>query len=414
MNMRQTEFFTKTLKEAPKDEKSINAKLLIRAGFIDKLSAGVYTYLPLGLRVHNKIENIIRKKMNAIGGQEVLMPVLHPKEIWEVSDRWKVKEMFKLKARGDKEYGLGWTHEEVLINLVKKMASSYKDFPFYVYQIQTKFRDEPRAKSGILRGKEFDMKDLYSFHTSEKDLDKYYVKVKESYFEILEKLGIRDETYLTLASGGTFSKFSHEFQTVTPAGEDIIYICQGCNLAINKEVKKDYPLCPHCQKKNFKEEKAIEVGNIFKLGTKYTKPFNFEFIDKNGKKKLVVMGCYGLGLSRLIGTIAEVYHDDKGLIWPDKVAPFQVHLIEIKGSAKVKATAEKIYNNLKKANWDVLYDDREDKRAGEKFADADLIGIPWRVVISEKTLEKDSIEIKRRSGKEPKIVKMNTLPQCLE
>ena len=295
--MRQSQLFTKTIREASKDEKSLNAQLLLRAGFIDKLSSGVYTFLPLGFRVLEKIEKIISQEIESINGQRILMPTLVSKKNWQQTGRWKAfEELYKVKGKGGQEYGLGSTHEEVIVPVVQKYVSSYKNLPCYVYQIQTKFRDEIRVKSGILRTREFDMKDLYSFHKDEKDLDKYYEKVKKTYFDILKRMGLKDKTYLTLASGGTFSKFSHEFQTITPAGEDIVHICQNCGLAVNEEIKKDHSKCFQCGRREFKKEKVIEVGNIFKLGTKYTKPFNFQFTDKDGSKKLVVMGCYGIGL----------------------------------------------------------------------------------------------------------------------
>ena len=422
--MRQSQLFTKTLREAPKDEKSISVQFLIRAGFIDKLSAGVYTFLPLGFRVLEKIEKIISEEIEEIDGKRILMPVLIPKENWHRTGRWKsFKELFKIKGKSDQEYGLGSTHEEVVVPLVQKYVSSYKDLPCYVYQIQAKFRDEIRAKSGILRTREFHMKDLYSFHRDEKDLDGYYEKVKKLYFKILRRVGLENKTYLTLASGSTFSKFSHEFQTITSAGEDIIYICQNCGLAINQEIKKDYSKCPDCGKSKFKKEKAIEVGNIFKLGTRYTEPFDFKFIDKNSTKRLVIMGCYGIGLSRLMGTIVEIYNDKNGIIWPKEVAPFDIHLISLSDTTRsVLAASEKIYKNLSAfakgfggqgKGIEVLYDDRQNKSAGEKFADADLIGIPIRIVISERTLKTNSVEIKERRKKEAKLVKIDRLPQFL-
>ncbi len=410
--MRQSLIFSKTLKQAPKDEQSRNAQLLTRAGFVDKLSAGIYSFLPFGLRVCKKIEDIVRQEMNEIGAREILMPALQPKHIWDVTERWQKfagKEMFKLKNQANKDFTLGWTHEEVVTPLIKKFASSYKDFPVFVYQIQDKFRDELRAKSGILRTREFRMKDLYSFHTSENDLDKYYEKVKKAYFRIFKKIGIDKQTYLCLASGGSFSKYSHEFQTITSAGEDVIYICENCGMAINKEIKKEHLKCPECGKTKFRQEKAIETGNIFKLGTNYTKPFDFEFIDENGKKQLAIMGCYGLGITRTIGAVVEVFNDEKGIIWPENIAPYEIHLIQIEDDEKVKKIAEKIYNDLQKQGKEVLYDDRRNKRPGEKFADADLIGIPLRVVVSKRTIEKDSVEIKYRNKDKVELVKIGEL-----
>ncbi len=408
--MRQSELLTKTLRKSPKDEKSISAQLLIRAGFIDKLSSGVYTLLPFGFRVLRNIQDIIAQEIENIGGQRVLMPVLVPKKNWEQTGRWETfEELYKLKGKANQKYALGSTHEEVVVPLVQKYVSSYKDLPCFVYQIQTKFRDELRAKSGILRTREFDMKDLYSFHRNEEDLDGYYEKVKKTYFKILDRIDLKDKTYLTLASGGTFSKFSHEFQTLTSAGEDIIHICQNCGLAVNEEIKKDYPKCPNCGKNKFSKEKAIEVGNIFRLGQKYTQPFNFQFTDKDGFKKTVVMGCYGIGPTRLMGTVAEIYHDDKGIIWPKEVAPFDIHLIQIGNNQKIKRESQRIYRELKERGKEVLFDEREDRTPGEKFADADLIGMPVRILISQKTLEKNSVEFKERDKKQIKLVKINNL-----
>ncbi|MCX6759493.1 MAG: His/Gly/Thr/Pro-type tRNA ligase C-terminal domain-containing protein [Candidatus Nealsonbacteria bacterium] len=411
--MRQSQLFTKTIKETPREEISVNAQLLIRAGFIDKLMAGIYSYLPLGFRVFKKIENIIREEMNRIGGQEVLMPALHPKNLWEKTDRWQYPEMFKLKNREGKDYSLGWTHEEIITPLVQKFVKSYKDLPVFVYQIQDKFRDELRAKSGLLRGVEFIMKDLYSFHKDENDLDEYYEKVKRAYFKIFQRCGIKKQTFLTLASGGAFSDYSHEFQTITPAGEDIIYLCQKCKIAINKEIiEKTKYQCPNCKNKELKIHKAIEVGNIFQLGDRFTRVFDFQFRDRDDKEKYPVMGCYGIGPGRLIGAIVEVSHDEKGIIWPKEVAPFQIHLIKIENNKKLEKTAEKIYKDLQQNNIEVLYDDR-DKSPGEEFAEADLIGIPYRIVISERTLKNNCVEIKERSRKKASLIKMNRLLQFL-
>ena len=407
--MRQSQVFSKTLKEAPKDEKSINAKLLIRAGFVDKLMAGVYSYLPFGLRVLKKIENIIREEMNRIGGQEALFPALHPKENWQITGRWQYPEMFKIKNRTGREFGLGWTHEEVITPLVKKFVKSYKDLPLAIYQIQDKFRDELRAKSGLLRGVEFIMKDLYSFHKDEKDLDRYYEKVKKSYFQILKRCDLEKKTFLTLASGGTFSKYSHEFQTATPYGEDEIFACSKCRVAVNKGIIREHSFCPQCRSKKLEPRRAIEVGNIFKLQYRYTKAFGFNLKDKQGEEKSILMGCYGIGLSRLIGAIVEVHHDEKGICWPKEVSPFQVHLIQLGDTSKIKRVAEKIYRYLQNSGIEVLYDDREEKTAGEKFVDADLIGIPLRIVISEKTLKQDQLELKKRSQKETKLIKTKLL-----
>jgi prolyl-tRNA synthetase len=400
--MKQSDLFIKTIKENPKDEKSLNAQLLVRGGFVDKLGAGIYSILPLGLRVVNKIEKIVREEIEKIGAQEVLMPALHPKENWEKTGRWDVEEMYKIK---DENLGLGWTHEEIITSLAKKHILSSKDLPKYVYQIQNKFRNEPRAKSGVLRGKEFIMKDLYSFHSSEEDLDRYYEKVKVAYRNIYERCGIGEKTYLTLAGGGTFSKYSHEFQTVTDAGEDVIYIDNEKNKeATNIEVYEG-------KKDESKEVKAIEVGNIFKLGTKYSQAFDLK--DENGN--LIIMGCYGIGITRLMGSIVEVFNDEKGIIWPKSVSPFLVHLICLDGgNEEIKGKAEEIYSILQNSNVEVLYDNRDDKTAGEKLNDCDLMGIPLRVVISSKTLKEDSVEIKKRSEEKTELVKIKDLIDFLK
>lgn len=412
--MRQSQLFTKTTKEALKDEKSTNSQLLIRAGFIDKLMSGVYSFLPLGFLVLKKIENIIREEMVDIGGQEVFLPALHPKENWFQTNRWQHQEMFKLKSRSGKDYSLGWTHEEIITPLVQKFVKSYKDLPVFVFQIQDKFRDELRVKSGLLRTVEFLMKDLYSFHKDEKDLDWYYEKVKRTYFKIFERCGLKKQTFLTLASGGTFSQYSHEFQTITSFGEDTIYLCEKCKLAINKEIIAEGKYqCPKCKNKDLEIKKAIEVGNIFKLKDKFSQPFNFTFVDKNGKKKPILMGCYGIGLGRLTGAIVEVYHDERGIIWPKEVAPYQIHLIQIENTKKVKKAAEKLYKDFQKNKIEVLYDNRIDKSAGEKLVEADLIGIPVRIVVSEKTLKKGCVEIKKRKEKKIKLVKIKQLSKFL-
>ncbi len=415
--MLQSKLFYKTLKEKSAEAESVSHDLLVRGGFVDQLMAGVYTFLPLGFKVLQKIEQIIRKNMEQTpaNGQEVLMPVLQPKENWQKTGRWdKFDVLFRLEGNGDKEYALGPTHEEVVVPLAKKIVFSYRDLPFSVFQIQTKFRDELRVKSGLLRTREFLMKDLYSFHSTEADLDKYYDKMAKVYFNIFKECGIGKNTYQTLASGGTFSKYSDEFQTLTEAGEDIIYICQKCKTAVNKEIKEENPACPNCGSDNFQEKKAVEVGNIFKLGTKYSLPFDLKFRDKDGKEKPVIMGCYGIGLPRVMAAIVEISYDDKGIIWPKAVAPFLAHLIQIENSAKVRKIAEKIYKDLQKNNVEVLYDDRQDKSAGEKFAEADLLGIPFRIVVSEKTLAKNSVEVKERGKNSVKLVKLKQLSKFLK
>lgn len=423
--MLQSKLFYKTTKEKSAGIEAVSHDLLTRAGYVDQLMAGVYTFLPLGFRVLKKIENIIRKNMEAVGGQEILMPALNPKENWQKTGRWESLDiLFKLKGVGDKEYALAPTHEEVVSPLAKKVILSYKDLPMYVFHIQNKFRNELRAKSGILRTREFIMKDLYSFHATKEDLDIYYSKIAKIYFKIFQECSIGKLTYQTLASGGSFSKYSDEFQTITDAGEDIIYICKKCKFAINKELEHKGE-CPNCKKADYEEKKAVEVGNIFKMGTKYSLPFDLKHRNKDGKECDVLMGCYGIGLGRLMGAIVEVNHDEKGIVWPKEVAPFLVHLIPIEKSDKVKRVTEKIYKDLsrpatgrgrgsstksgQKKNIEVLYDDRQDKSVGEKFSDADLIGIPYRVVVSEKTLKTNSVEIKERNKKHVKLVGLNKI-----
>ena len=403
----QSKLLPKTRKEAPKDEVSLNARLLIRAGFIDKLMAGVYTLLPLGLRVMKKIENVIRSEMESAGGQELLMPALQPKENWQKTGRWETLDsLFRFTSHYSKlDFALGPTHEEVISPLVKKFNLSYRDLPVYLFQFQTKFRDEKRAKSGILRSREFLMKDFYSFHSDEKDAESYYEKMKGHYENIFNKCGIGEKTYLTFASGGSFSKYSHEYQTITDAGEDIIYVCDKCKVAINKEIIGEQAICPQCGNKDLKENKSIEVGNIFSLKTKFSEPFDLKFTDENGQEKLMLMGCYGIGLGRLMGAIVETSNDANGIIWPEAVAPYKVHLIDLKGKeGKSSPLAKNLYDKMTKKGIEVLFDDRDDLRAGEKFADADLLGIPYRIIVSEKTAEHNSAEIKKRGETKSEIL----------
>lgn len=555
-SMRYSLLFGKTRMSAPSDADSANARFLIQGGFIEREAAGIYNYLPLGFRVLQKINNIIREEMDAVGGQEIFMPILHPKENWIKTGRDETMDpiLYRTKGAGDHDFILGPSHEEIVTPLVKKFVKSYKDFPLAVYQIQAKFRNEPRAKAGILRGREFGMKDMYSFHTSEEDLNQYYEKVKQAYLRVYKRLGLK--IYVAEASGGAFSdKFSHEFSIITPAGEDTILVCEPCKYAQNLEIaeafmdmpdgstdedekllkevsakrgpsieegvklhkipawkilktvvykiqsgligvcirgdleinasklskflgeevrtaspdelktaklaigfispvnnpnlsfiadhsikhvknfctgankpEKDYLnanigrdfviktfahftdvalKCPKCGKE-VKEQKAIEAGNIFKLGTKYSESFNLTFTNEQGKEQLITMGCYGIGTTRLMGTIVEASHDEKGIIWPQSVAPYQMHLLHLGKEKETKDAAEKLYKELCEKGIEVLYDDR-DESAGKKLNDADLIGIPLRVIISKKTLEKNGAEIKRRNEKEAKIVDLDVI-----
>lgn len=414
--MKLSKLFTKTLREAPADEEAPNAQLLIRGGFVFKNSAGIYSFLPLGWKVAQKIMNIVREEMNAVDGQEIFMPALVEKKYMEPTGRWNLDVGFyvrdKRQETSDKNdnFVLGWSHEEVLTAIASKYISSYKDLPFAAYQIQTKFRNEPRAKSGLLRGREFMMKDLYSFHADRKDLDMYYEKAKNAYFKIFKRCGLK--AIYTLAAGGIFTdKFTHEFQVVADVGEDTIYVCDQCQYSENKEITKlkDEDKCPQCNGK-IEEKKSIEVGNIFDQGTKYSEALGLDFTDEEGKKRPAIMGAYGIGISRLMATIVEIYNDEKGIIWPEGVAPFKIHLI----SLDQNEAANKIYNDLQNSGTEVLYDDYEDKTAGEKFADADLIGCPIRIVVSKKTLEKDSVELKLRHEKDFKLIKLSDLSKAIQ
>jgi len=411
--MRQTQLFTKTSRHAPKDEESKNAKLLIQAGFVHKEMAGVYSFLPLGLRVLNKIIGIIREEMNAIGGEEVLLSSLQDPAVWKKSGRWDDKVInvwFKTKLLSQGELGLANTHEEPLTNLMREHIASYRDLPRYVYQFQTKFRNELRAKSGIMRTREFIMKDLYSFSRTEEEFRAFYEQCAKAYMKIFTRAGIGERTYRTFASGGSFSKFSDEFQTTCQAGEDTIYIDKKKNIAINKEVYTEEVLSElGITKSGLSEERAIEVGNIFPLGTKFSSLLGLTFKTAEGIAKPVIMGSYGIGPARLMGTVVEVLADEKGMVWPVSVAPFRVHLIGLPG---VEVEAEKLYKELSRYA-EVLYDDRAEVRAGEKFADADLIGIPYRVVVSKKTLEQKSVEVKARKNGHIELIPIAELQNFL-
>lgn len=398
--MLQSQLFTRTKKEAPKDEVSKNAQLLIKAGFVHKEMAGVYSYLPLGLRVFNNILKVIREEMNKIGGQELVLTALQEKSTWEATNRWDdavVDNWFKTKLKNDTELGLGFTHEEPLTKLMTEYVSSYRDLPFSAYQFQTKFRNETRAKSGIMRTREFVMKDLYSFSQNEAEHMDFYEKAKAAYKKIFERVGIGHLTYLTFASGGVFSPFSHEFQTLTSAGEDTIYVDKEKGIAVNKEVYTDEVLRDlGLTKENLTEERAVEVGNIFTLGTRFSDALGLKYKTEKGEEKSVFMGSYGIGPGRLMGTIVEVLADEKGLVWPANIAPFTVHLIDLSGkNEEVAAHAKEIYTMLQAHDIEVLFDNRATS-AGEKFADSDLIGIPYRVVVSEKTMKDSVVELKNR------------------
>lgn len=402
--MKYSELFVKTLRQAPKDADTINHRLLTQGGFVDQLMAGVYSYLPLGLRVLRNIERIVRTEMNRIGGQEILMPILHPKEIWEKTGAWKKLDvLFELESRTGKEYAIGQSEEEVVTPLVMKFVQSYQQLPQAVYQIHWKYRDELRAKSGIMRGREFYMKDMYSFHETQEDFERFYAITKDAYIRIYKELGLIAK--VTEASGGAFTtKISYEFMILTDAGEDDILYCESCDFCVNVEIAKikEGDACPRCHEKGLKKARASEAGNVFDLGQKYPKDFDLKFTARDGSLNYPIMGCYGIGISRVMGIIVEKYHDERGIIWPESVAPFQVHLISIRNREK----ADALYATLQGKGIEVLYDDRE-ITAGEKFADSDLIGIPIRLVVSEKTGEK--IEWKKREKGTTELLSMDDI-----
>ncbi len=414
--MKQSELFYKTSKEAPKEAEIASHKLLTKADFISQLASGIYSFLPLGYKVHKKIADIIRSELNSIGSQELFLPVLQPKELWLKTGRWDRMDppIIVIKDRHDREFALGPTHEEVITDLARPRIQSYKNLPVALYQIQTKFRNEMRLTGGLLRTKEFAMADLYSFHREKKDLEDFFNKVLAAYDNIFRRCGLN--AVKSEASGGMFTKEkTYEFQVVSDVGEDKILFCPKCSWAANLEVAQPEisQKCPQC-KGELTQKSSIEVGHTFRLGTKYSEPLSLSFIDQTGEKKNVIMGCYGIGVGRLMATIVEINHDEKGIIWPEEVAPFKVHIIQIENAKKVQDAAEKLYSNLQKENIDVLYDDRDDKTTGEKFAESDLIGIPYRVVVSERTLEKKSFELKERKNNEIKLLTEDRLLKILK
>jgi prolyl-tRNA synthetase len=415
--MRVTQLFTKTSKTTPADETARNAQLLIQAGYVHKMMAGVYAYLPLGKRVLDNIIAIVREEMDDVGGQEVQMTALQPKELWEKTDRWddkKVDNWFKTRLANGTELGVGLSHEEPIVDSLKPYVGSHKDLPLYVYQIQTKFRNELRAKSGLLRGREFMMKDMYSFARTEEEHLEMYEKVAASYLRIFERLGLGSSTYRTFADGGYFTdKFSDEFQTVSTIGEDTIYVDEAKRLAVNKEVYTDENLAKlGLNKEDLVEKRGVEVGNIFPLESKYSDALELFYADETGKQQSIIMGCYGIGISRLVGMIAEHFADEKGLVWPENIAPFKVYLARLGSDEAVVAAADKLCTDLEAAGVTVLYDDR-DARPGEKFADADLLGMPHRVVVSAKTVEQGKIEYKKRTEATSDMVDFESLKEVL-
>ena len=400
------------IKQAPKDAETINHKLLVQAGFVRQLMAGVYTYLPFGLRVLRKIEKIVREEMDAIGGEEILMPMLHPAEIWKKTGGWdNIDVLFKLRSRTERDYALGQSQEEVVTPTMKEFIQSYRDLPRMPYHIQWKFRDELRSKSGIMRGREFLMKDMYSFHLDQADFDRFYEIAKKAYLKIFARMGLTAK--VTEASGGAFTeKVSYEFEVLTEAGEVNILYCEKCEFCVNVDDITSYKRgaqCPKCGEGQLQEAVAAEVGNVFDLGQKYSKAFEVKATLATGESIFPIMGCYGIGISRTMGVIVEKFHDDKGIIWPEGVAPYQVHLIDIRQTEK----AQEIYDRLETAGVEVLWDDR-DINVGGKFTDADLIGCPWRVVVSEKSLAGNQVELKARKGEETELLSVEKLMEKLK
>ena len=416
--MKLTQLFTKTRKSFPADEQSLNAQLLIKAGYIHKEMAGVYSFMPLGLKVMNNIQAIVRDEMNKLGSQELTMTSLQEKELWEKTNRWDdeiVDIWFKSELKNGTEVGFGWSHEEQIGNMMKEYISSYRDLPTSVYQFQNKLRNETRAKSGIMRTREFVMKDMYSFSETEEQHKEFYDLVTKAYLNIFNKVGLGKDTYFTFASGGAFTdKFSHEFQTIVDAGEDTIYVNKENNVALNDEVfNEDVLDLLNLDKKDFIKVRAAEVGNIFSFGTTKSEELGIYFTDKEGVNRPVVLGSYGIGISRLMGVIIEYFSDANGLVWPYNIAPYKVIISALGNSPEVVKESEKIYKSLTDKKIDVIYDDR-DVRPGEKFADADLLGIPLRVVISEKNIAKGELEIKNRTQKESKYIKPDDLMKIIE
>jgi prolyl-tRNA synthetase len=413
--MRLSQLFTHTSKTAPADEVSKNAQLLIRAGFVYKEMAGAYAYLPLGLRVVENIKRIVREEMNKIHSNELIMTSLQRKNIWEKTGRWDDKTVdiwFKSKLKDDTEVGLAWSHEEAIVEMLRQHIQSYKDLPISLYQFQTKMRNELRAKSGIMRGREFVMKDMYSFHASAEDLQDYYNQSIEAYKRVFERLGIGEDTYVTFASGGAFTKFSHEFQTICEAGEDVIYLHREKNIAVNEEVIDDAVKELGINRDELEKVKTAETGNIFNFGTQKTDEMGLYFTDKDGEQKSLYIGSYGIGITRAMGVIVEKFADEKGLVWPEAIAPAQVYLAPLGTDEGVIKAADTLYKDLTDSGHAVLYDDR-DVRAGEKFADADLYGIPYRIVISTKTLGENKYEIKARQSDESHIINLEELRTML-
>lgn len=407
--MRLSKNFTRTIKQAPADEVARNAQLLIRAGYVHKTMAGVYSYLPLGLKVVENIKQIVREEMNKIDSQELVMSTLQRKETWQETGRWSdelVDVWFKSHLQDGTEVGFGWTHEEPIVDLLRNYLKSYKDLPISVYQFQNKLRNELRAKSGIMRGREFVMKDMYSVHASKEDLDSYYNAAIEAYKRCYDRFGIGDETYVTFASGGAFTKFSHEFQTICDAGEDYIYLHRGKNIAVNEEVLDEAVKELGIDRSELERVKTAEVGNIFNFGTQKSEEMRLVFTDAEGVEQYAYMGSYGIGITRVMGVIVEKFADDKGLVWPENIAPAKVYLVQI--GSQSRATADELYQKLQSAGIETIYDDR-DERPGVKFADAELLGIPYRVTVSDRLLDDGKWEVSTRQTGEQRLLTADEL-----
>ncbi len=408
--MRQSKLFTKTRKDAPSDETSKNARLLIRAGYINKEMAGVYSYLPLGYKVLENIKQIVREEMAGVGGHEIIMTSLQRKELWEKTDRWddsKVDVWFKSKLKNGTEVGFGWSHEEPITDMMRNYLTSYRDLPAYVHQFQTKLRNELRAKSGIMRGREFVMNDMYSYSVNEKEHQVFYDSVIQAYLRVYERVGLGDDTFLTFASGGSFTQFSHEFQTITDAGEDTVHLHRDKKIAINEEVMTDEVINQlGVKRQDLEEVKTAEVGNIFNFGVTKSEQLDLYFTDEEGNKKPVILGSYGLGVTRLMGVIVEKFADEQGIVWPDNIAPYRVHLLSLAKNKEETAynETEKLYDELTEQGVEVLWDDRLQVNPGEKFADSDLLGLPYRLVVSARSLESGQVETKRRTSTEVEMI----------
>ena len=407
--MRLSKNFTRTIKQAPADEVARNAQLLIRAGYVHKTMAGVYSYLPLGLKVVENIKQIVREEMNKIDSQELVMSTLQRKETWQETGRWSdelVDVWFKSHLQDGTEVGFGWTHEEPIVDLLRNYLKSYKDLPISVYQFQNKLRNELRAKSGIMRGREFVMKDMYSVHASKEDLDNYYNAAIEAYKRCYDRFGIGDETYVTFASGGAFTKFSHEFQTICDAGEDYIYLHRGKNIAVNEEVLDEAVKELGIDRSELERVKTAEVGNIFNFGTQKSEEMRLVFTDAEGVEQYAYMGSYGIGITRVMGVIVEKFADDKGLVWPENIAPAKVYLVQI--GSQSRSAADELYQKLQSAGVETIYDDR-DERPGVKFADAELLGIPYRVTVSDRLLDDGKWEVSTRQTGEQRLLTADEL-----